>query len=276
MPNKVNKQYDVRIAIKALVPSLFNILGSQPVSWTKINKGLANHLNKVRKEIEQTGKPVNKEATFYSVIVNKIAGKQESDSLFDFYNRLFITLDTLLSIKDKKHLHKMIVQVLNNFDKGYLNFIGELAVLYKYMMLGEFELLKIEEQITPESNVTADILLRNKGTQSEILIEILNVHLEELDITTYDKIKYHLHSKFTKKTDQKLINPQRYLKIQPVLWYRDHKQLTFLSNFFHETGYKFDNVFDPLTLASIRLGNGEYEHRFDSIKTILNDKNAIF
>jgi len=267
--NKVNKKYSVQLAIKTLVPELLEILGNQPVGWTKINRGLGAHLDAIRKEIEKTGKGVNKEATFYSVLLNRMVGKQESDAMFNFYNHLFASLNKLLSDSDKKQLHKMIVLVLNKFNKGYLDFIGELAVLYKYMVSGEFELLRIEEKIAPDSNVTADLLLKDKANGAEILIEIYNLHLEEIDFISNEKLKCHLDLKFTKKSSHKLINPNRNIVIQPVLWYRDHNQLKFLNSFFQDPGYKFDNVLDPLALASLRLENGGYEHRFETVKTII-------
>lgn len=82
MPNKIcnllfqPKQeitnYDVQSFLSNYMPDFYFLVEVQNISWVRINKIFANHLNRIKKEFTQTGKPVLKDATFYSIVMSKI------------------------------------------------------------------------------------------------------------------------------------------------------------------------------------------------------------
>lgn len=140
-------KYDIENSLRKYLPSLIELLGEQKISWTSINENLHDYIQKIKTETKVKGQDVQKDATFYSIIVRKISGKGDTDGMFDFFNETCESLGRILSESEKKPLHRMISKVLLTLDYRYLNFIGELATLNKFMKTGEYELINIEEPI---------------------------------------------------------------------------------------------------------------------------------
>lgn len=84
--------------------------------------------------------------------------------MFSYFNQLFYDLKNNLSKDEHKLLRSMISGVLTNANKDYLNFIGELATLNTYMATGLYNLIRVEERVLRERNVSIDIYLRQKAT----------------------------------------------------------------------------------------------------------------
>lgn len=78
-------------------------------------------------------------------------------------------------------------------------------------------------------------------------------------------------SKLEKKIEDKLVNPNRIIFIQPVIWTKDLKQLEFICDFYLKTNFSIQNIITPMSYLTFRYQNGEYEHRFENINAILND-----
>ena len=263
--------FDVRNALVTYMPSLLELLGDQKISWTSINKGLTLHLEKIRNQHISTQTIVESEATFYSIIIDHHFGKGDSSGMFSFYDATFKSLSLILSTEEKKVIHRMLSKVLNNLTKDYINFIGELACLNKLMLTGEYNLINIEEVIHIERLVTADIFLKRKNDGLEILIEVLNLHIENRDFQTYQELRSHLSSKFLRKVQEKIINPDRLTLIQPVVWTNGLSQIGQLSNFYQNENFQINNVLPPMIYATWKYLDGSYEHRFESVRTILNE-----
>jgi len=266
-----NNKNLIKNSLRQHMPSLIELLGEQNISWTSINRNFQNYIRKVRTELNSSSSDIVKDATFYSIIVRKLYGKGDTDGMFDFYNKTFESLNNTLSECEKKPLHRMISKVLSILDYRYLNFIGELASLNKFMSTGEYELINIEEQISHDKGISADFLLRRKKDDIEILIEVLNLHFEMLEFNDFQKFEYHLKSKLENKIKDKFVNPNRIIFIQPVIWTKDLKQLEFICDFYLKTNFSIQNIITPMSYLTFRHQNGEYEHRFESINTILND-----
>jgi hypothetical protein len=262
-------KYDVKKAIQIYFPSFLELLGEQNISWTSIDKGLEAHLQKIKDKLEDTPNGIWKEATFFTIMINHSLENGKGKGMFDFYDKIFKSLLLVLSKKEKEPIHRMLSKVLTNLDKNYLNFIGELATLNKLMLTGEYELLNIEEPIHPDRNITADIFMRRKNDRTEILIEVLNLHLEDREFNDYITLQNHLRSKFVKKMSDKLITSNNVL-IQPVIWTSTLEQIQQLSDLYTINNFQIDNVAVPLTYLTFVDSNGVYEHRFESVRTILN------
>ncbi|TRX61377.1 hypothetical protein FNH22_04795 [Fulvivirga sp. M361] len=139
------------------------------------------------------------------------------------------------------------------------------------MTTGEYHLNGIEKTIHPEKKKSADISLIRKKDNIEVLIEVLNVHLETKKIENYDDLEYHLKSKFEDKSKDKFVNPDKIIFIQPVIWTSNLEQLKTLCEFYSEANFKTENVIVPMSYLTFKHPDGKYEHRFESLNTILND-----
>jgi hypothetical protein len=264
-------KYNVMGLLMTYMPSFLELLGDQEISWTSINRILEAHIQKVRDEFAVTQEVVQKEATFYGVLMNHHFGTGESSGMFDFYDATFKSLCRILSNEEKKPIHRMLSKVLLNPNKDYLNFIGELATLNKLMLTEEYELINIEETIHPERAVSADIFFKRKKDGIELLIEVLNLHIENKEFKNNCEIESHLSAKFSKKVGEKIINPERLVLIQPVLWTSGLAQIKQLCDFYEEGKFNITYVIPPMTYATWRHLDGTFEYRFESVRTILKD-----
>jgi hypothetical protein len=267
--SKYKYNYDIKTGIKKYIPSLLDLLGDQDIAWHDINKAVSRYLDKVRRELALTQAPVVKEASFYTIINNKVSGNGKSDAQFDFYNELFKNLNIILSYSEKSLVHRILKNILTQPAKDYLNFIGELATLLFYKSNTILELLNIEEKISNDSNVSADFLFINKLDGVELLIEVVNIHLEYKDDLNNETLKMKIESKLDDKKKATLINPDKYIGIQPVLWIKDYNQLKMVSDFYHEYNFQPEKTMIPLCYVSFADKTGGFIHKFDYINVIL-------
>ncbi|WP_321281237.1 hypothetical protein [Marinifilum fragile] len=268
------KKYDVKKGLEKYMPSLLRLIGNQNISWTSINSGLLNHLQKVRSELKESGESeIIKETTFYSFLVGNTQGKKETAPMFDFFETIFSELNERLSDKELVHLHKMVKFVLSNFDYRYLNFIGELATLNAYKSTGKYSLLNIEEKIYSKKGVRADLFMRRVSDKREFLVEIVNIHLENRNLNDSSKIKHHIESKLKLKIDKTFFeSPKREIYIQPVVWIESLEQIQIISELYRKKKIAMDNVYVPMCYMTYQLSNGDYEHRFEYVTTILEEE----
>jgi hypothetical protein len=264
-------KYDIENSLRKYMPSLIKLLGTQKIKWASINGNLQSYIEKAKEEHQSTGQVVQRDATFYSIIIRKISGKGDTDGMFDFFNKTCESLMSILTETEKKPLHRMISKVLLMLDYRYLNFIGELATLNKFMETCEYELINIEEPISSNKGTSADLFLKRKKDNIEVLIEVLNLHIEIQEFVEFADFEYYLNSKLKNKIKEKLINPNRIIFIQPVLWTKDLKQLQFICDFYSKTNFTIENVIIPMSYLTYKHSDGRYEHRFESIMTILKD-----
>ncbi|HRN41038.1 MAG TPA: hypothetical protein PK649_03070 [Vicingus sp.] len=270
-------KYNAKKVLEDYMPNLIKLLGNQNISWNDINKGLQNHLANIREEIDVSNdSKVHKHTTFYSFITGHISGKQETVAEFNCFNQLFSTLYERLSKDELKHLHKMIKPVLTNFDYNFRNFIGELATLNAYKSTGKYTLLNIEEKVYSQNNVSADLYLKRNEDNKDFLVEIVNIHLEQQEISNFDKLKCYLKSKIDKKIKETFFkSPKCDIYIQPVVWVKDIEQIKLVSEFYKRNILNIENVFIPMTYLTYSIDNNSFEHRFEYVTTILDDNIQI-
>ena len=122
-------KYNVRPFLKIKMPGLLELLGTKNISWATINKNFGKFLRDIESELLLTQEPVLREATFYSVLMQKHLNTGMADGMFDWYRSLFESLSSNLTSFEKSLLHNSIYNLLIEPDKNYLNFMGELATL---------------------------------------------------------------------------------------------------------------------------------------------------
>lgn len=260
-------KYDVQSFLRKYMPEFYSLVEVQSISWSKINKIFARHLNKIKDEYRLTQTPVLKDATFYSIVISKIKQDGKGDGMLDFFNLLFKTLSVQLGQPEKKLIHKTLYNILTEVDKNYLNFIGELAVLSKELETGKYKLLRIEEKIKPNSNVSADFHLFDTGSNFELLIEVINIHLEDAVLTDETVVKNHIGSKITEKINDKFSDTSRNFILQPVIWTSQLDDLKFLREMYTKINNPI-NVGVPYVYFTLMDSKKTYEHHFEKVDTI--------
>ncbi|EHQ27543.1 hypothetical protein [Mucilaginibacter paludis] len=258
-------KYDVRPFLKIKMPGLLDLLGTQNISWKTINKNFGKKLQRIKDELTLTQKPIFKEATFYSVLMSKHYKTGEGDGMFDWYSTLFQSLSSNLNPVEKALIHHSIYNLLIEPDKNYLNFIGELAVLNEIKKQEGYDLINIEEQIQKENNTTADFLILRKHDDTNILVEVVNLHFQEIDIDDHERIRRLIESKLNNKIKMKFINPLYEYFLQPVIWVKGENDVEQLFNLYDKSGLPIKNVLAPFTYFSYWETSGKYEHHFDRI-----------
>lgn len=264
--------YNVKPVLELYLPSLLDLLGNQQISWSSINELVQRHLDTIRSEISRTKTGVWRDATFYSVLINHHFGDKSASGMFSFYNETFKSLKNNIPADDRLVLHRMVTKVLSNLNKGYVNFIGELACLNKLMLSGNYILINIEEKINSSQGTSADIFLKQKNDSTEILIDVVNLHLEDRHFATLDDMDRHIRSKILKKVSDKNINPNRPVYIQPVLWTESLEQLTQAYDLYKSNDMEISSSFIPYTYATWRHSDGSFEHRFETVSSILDER----
>lgn len=267
------KKYNVKKNLEHNMPSLLKLIGNQNISWTQINTGLYDHIQKIRKELDQSEKSaIERNTTFFSFLVGKTQGKIETEPMFDFFETIFSQLNERLLKNELIHIHKMVKAVLTNFDYNFLNFIGELAVLNAYKSSGKYSLINIEEKVYSHKDVKADLFMRRESDKREFLVEIVNIHLENRNLNDPSKIKQHIEHKIQTKIEKTFFeSPKRDIYIQPVVWIESKEQIEFVSEIYRNNEISIDNVYVPMCYLTFKLNNGTFEHRFEYVTTILND-----
>ena len=255
-------EYDVQSSLKKHMPGLIELLGTQNISWTSINKKLDNNLQKIKDELNLEQNTVLKEATFYSIIINSPG---RADGMFDWFHTVFESLLLNLTPNEKMLICKTIYSILAALDKGYLNFMGELATLNEIKILGKYDLINTEEPIQSDSKRCADFLFLNKDDNSNILVEVVNIHLYLKAIEGNKNIKQFIDGKLKGKMRAKFIKPKYDFYLQPVIWIKSEKEHELLVNLYKDTGLEIDNVEAPLVYFTYQDLAGKYEHHFDCI-----------
>lgn len=241
----------------------------QNFSWSSVNKSFSKHLDSAKKRLQENG-TFQKDTNLFSLLVEKLHGEGKGNAMLDFYNQLFISLSENLNLDEKKLIHKTLKNILTNNDKDYIHFIGELATLNEIIKTKEYILKGVEYPIINKKGITSDFLLIQKSNNLEIYLEVLNIHLHEKEFQSYSEIEYHLNSKYEIKKKEKIISLDKKILIQPVFWTKSESQLKQLSEFYNNSNFIIENILTPLTYSSWK-SNNIFEHKFENIKTILND-----
>lgn len=257
-------KYDVQRFLKSYMPDFYNLVVVQSISWKGINSIFTKHINRIKAEYAQTQQTVVKDATFYSIVISNISQDGKGDGMFDFFNTLFKSLSTHLNQVEKKLIRKILYKILTEVDRNYLNFIGELGVLNDFMSTGEYHLLKVEEKIKPDSNDSADFLLLDKKLHSELLVEVINIHLEERTLTDEVSTKNHIDSKLNKKIIDKFTDSNRKFSLQPVIWTKHLNDVGFLKLMYSKLQMP-DNVQSPFVYFTFMEVTKKFEHHFERL-----------
>jgi hypothetical protein len=262
---------DVRKELKGTIPSFMNLLDGNQISWKQVNKVLYNDFQKRFKELKESGAPITINSSFYDIIINN---KKNSDHQISYYNHLFHKLNQLLDERGKKMTSSILKKILMSPNHEHLNFIGELSVLKFALDQGYFDLKKVEERISTNTNKSADFLFYNNRINDNLLIEVVNIHLWKKKYHSIEEMIRNIDSKIQKKVEDTLINEDRRIGIHPVIWVNDLNLLPILGQHYKERAHLPKNVSPPMCWWYSLDKQGTYEHFFETVATTAMRKRA--
>lgn len=277
MQDEIMKQEKLRIDIdiennlKKYLPSIFDLLGENKISWTNINKLTQKEFNRRIAILKAEGREtLIVEGSFVDAINRGLKGEVEVFNYLFFLNALFTNLSKSLSKNEKKWTAKTIRDLLTVFDKNYRNFIGEFAILNKFKMDG-YTLLRTEQPLNKSNpkGVSADFLVQRGEIKG--LIEVVNIHPEEEHFKSIEVTKAYLTSKIEAKR-KTLMNDNNFkVWIAPVIWapYADLEKIYECVEHF---SLRFDNTIDFQAYAFYVSSSGERKFRFSRLKALMLDE----
>jgi len=262
-------EFDVKNRLKIYIPALFELIEEDSIDWGTIIKNFNKKYNELNKKFEETREPFQTKASFYGIITQAIQGDISALRLFDFINKLFKELTDNLKIDERKLIKKNVFDVLVSQDEKYLNYIGELACLNNVMKTGDYRLLKVEQRLEEDSKESShiDFTLLNNKTNSEYLVEIVNVHLSDHNTSDNFKIERLLDQKIRSKV---LITAKKSVKsfiLVPIFW-GSHVFIKKVLDFYETTSFNLENVLIPSCYIPFSDPEGNMIHRFGTIDTI--------
>ena len=249
------------------------IVGDFDLDWTHIDNLFSK---KIADRVAQSkGETIIVEATIYDIIVEVKKQNLQAIRLLDFFNKLLLKLSQLLTDTEKKLIKRNIRNFLTTLDKGYLNFVGELAVLNNLIESKDYRLEDVEVKLPNKK--TIDFKLKKVKDENFILVEIVNIHLDSNRIETEEeKIRKFFTDRMTQKINSKKINLSSDIKffLVPVLW-GTAADLKIYSDYFKKNKMHIQNVIEPFSYLTFADPNDDYFvlHRFWSVSNMFNSDN---
>ncbi len=214
-------------------------------------------------------------ASFYNIISSAIAKEEQAIRLLDYIQKLFEELTDILDKEEKLLIRANIYGFLTNMDLKYLNFLGELAVLHRLKKTSPLKLIGTEVPVDPmnKNGSKIDFLILNSQTKKEELVEVINIHLTERNISSDDKIEILLSQKIIEKLSKKGLNRHRKFFLVPVLW-GQWDEIKVVKEYYSIHKPEFPNTIIPSCFVTFTDPNGARVHRFGTIDTIFNNSTA--
>ncbi|MCV9386930.1 hypothetical protein [Reichenbachiella ulvae] len=262
--------YNIKAALEQHMPSFLQLLGNNNISWNRINQIFEEYIQKAKEEFAETQTLITREATFFSIMKSQVTGDGLGAAQFDFYDQLFNDLFHLLSYQERNMLGGTLKSILIQLEKDYLNFIGELAVLYFYKINTDFKLIKVEEKVFDNKNISADFLFSSESLNDQFLIEVVNIHLEQRKSLTQPLLKRLIEKKVMDKLKSKEILLKSNMSLQPLIWCKNYDQVKLVSDFYKLYSTP-TQTHKSLSYISLTDKNGKFYHRINFADKILCD-----
>jgi hypothetical protein len=263
---------DVEERLRIYFPSLFLLLKDKQFSWGRVNKIFYEEYLNRKAEYEANNNYLRMQAGFFDIISASLNGRSDALNLFAFFDNLISELAFRIPDKQKNWLKTTLYNVFTNWDRNYLNFFGELAVLNNFLKAG-FTLGKIEERLSSGKEIDFAFFGLDQG--KKVLIEIVNIHLEifenKNDIEMVKLYRQKIFEKLKEKTNGSLADMN--FSLIPVVW-GSHEELLRLYSLYNK-GITIENlnVIEPNCYMCYTYETGilNYFGRLSSMPSI--DKN---
>jgi len=267
--------FDIQNKLRIYFPILFELLNYNKIDWKIVEKTFFKKYEQYQKKHLITNSTFQIEASFYSIITAAIKREKPAIMLLDYIQKLFEELADKLDDDEKKEIKSTIFGFLTNIDAKYLNFLGELSVLNQFKKRAPFKLVKTEEKLTNMSsnNSTIDFKFFNQTTEGFEFVEIVNIHLNEKNTSSDEKINILLTQKISEKLLKKGIKENPNFFLVPVIW-GNWKEIKCIEQYYENAKPTFQNTGIPVAFVPFTTQEGELVQRFGTIDTIFLGSNA--
>ncbi|MEQ1587205.1 MAG: hypothetical protein ABL895_15055 [Cyclobacteriaceae bacterium] len=267
----LTRRYDIEKALMAYFPVFFDLVAGSKLNWGRINKRAEEVLAERKKKIDSHGQPALIEVGFIDLIISTIRGRGQAGLFFLFIKKLFEELAVNLSGDEKLLIKDNLYGFLTNIDLKYLNFLGELCVLNQIKKNTQWRLIDTECPNDPLNKSGPKIDFKFATTRSQMMIEVVNLHLDERLDWTDMRIENLLTQKLPAKLRAKRGVGSPIFYLLPVLW-GNHKSISKFVEYYKIKNPVYPNCLVPCCFMSYTYKNiNEPIHKFGSIDTILED-----
>ena len=268
----VQKQKNmVRLNLQAYFPELLKLAEGLNISWEKIDKMFTRKIED-RKRIAN-GKPISVQVNIYDVIVLVKKGDFSAVGMLDFLNKMVNELSGQLSVEEKRLIRSSIQGVLINFDRKYLNFAGELAVLNNLLKSKTYRLKQVEAKLP--NGKSLDFSLESLKSGSITHVEVMNIHLDEGRVSADEEaISKFLTGRITDKFNEKREGLKESVDffIVPVLW-GNWESIKIYSDYFKKHKSPVEYAIEPVAHVRFTDGIRYFDHRFGRVSGLFKNTN---
>jgi hypothetical protein len=263
-------KYDIKNRLKDYFPIIFELLGDNNLDWKTIEKRFGKKLDEHIIKFNFKGQPIRIEASLFHIIIASKQGKDEAIGRLDSITKLFQELIIRLDNEEKRLIKKNLFDLLTNIDMKYLNFLGELCVLNQVRRNIDLKLIATEQPLDKDNRKGAkiDFVFFNEKSTNKFLVEIINIHINETNTSTDDKIKTLLDQKLNGKLNRKGIKMTPEFLLVPVIWGQPD-EIKRLIQYYKTFKPKFQNTSIPFYSLAFPDEFGNLVHKFRAIDTIL-------
>ncbi|MBA4409928.1 MAG: hypothetical protein Q8S54_01910 [Bacteroidota bacterium] len=249
--------------LKEFCPSICELIGEKNEIWNKISVKYISRINYIKNEVEKKGNATFSKMFLDNWLLHKI-GDEESNSFLKYIDK--IVAEILNQIPRKLHgkLRTIVKQVIGNFDnedgKRTTNGIGEIFVI-DYYLKRDYSLGRIEVELPDMKPI--DFLFRNNKTGEYLLLEVINIHPDNVKIKSKDGLTTFFIQRYLDKFKDKSKNNLNNavitnLKLFPIIW-TDSSIIKDFGDFFIDTSSDFT---EEIHLLQGLIVNGTDYHYF--------------
>ncbi len=272
MEKSDKKQY-----LKKHFPALFNLLEDEAFHWRGIDK--THQKAEQKRQTEQANSVAAKrafhpDAHFFDIVERALHGDDQARNFLGFFSTLFQQLSRLMDAQQKKHLKSTIYSFLTSTDGSYLNFTGELLVLYKLLHSGDYQ---FNEKAFPLGNGNdADFSMKHVPAGRRALIEVVNIHVEADAVSSDPEdigkfLSHRLSQKIEKKQRGAEYVPSFILV--PVIW-GPVAALRRISDFYKTNTIAVPSASEAVAYCTFYDQNNTAEYHFGTISTLFDREKA--
>lgn len=266
-----NRTLDIKSKLQEYLPSVINLLNDDVIGWANINKLFEADFQKRMKRYSDNNDALRVECSFYDIISASLGGNPYAIKQLDFFDKVFKNLDKNIPIQKKVELKSLVYSLLTNFDRIYLNQIGELAILNSFLSSNNYSLEVIEFPLGNGNRI--DFKLFNQNKNDSVLIEILNIHLTKPLSDNYSEIKKFLTKRLEDKIKAKTkaqLNECNF-SLASVIWSEKGEYLKRISAFY-KAGFTIDvpNALEPFAYIC-DTNDKVIQHKFGHISSLFNN-----
>lgn len=267
---------DIKGRLKVHFPEFFELLDGNDLNWDKVNECFARKGNEYHAKYELTGQTFEIEASLFNVITESLKGKLDAQRLFQYIRNLYAELVDCTTRAERTEITPALYGMLTNVDMKYQNFLGELSVLNLLKRRMPLTLLETERPLisSEPEGTKIDFHFINQDTQESWLIEIVNLRLDEDNVSSDRSIKNQLRYKIKRKLLKTGINRSKEFMLVPVVWGNwDH--ILKLVEYYERVKPQFENTITPVCFIPFTDQYNNPVYRFGTIDTIFEGSKII-